>query len=57
MCCAVPKLWRSVRLRRVLPTGGREAERAVACFLHAESPVLESGDLNEVFSAAADAQK
>ena len=34
-----------------------EAERAVACFLHAEAPVLESGDLNEVFSAAADAQK
>ncbi|MCE2448081.1 MAG: ABC transporter ATP-binding protein [Candidatus Latescibacteria bacterium] len=34
-----------------------EAERAVACFLHAESPVLESGDLNEVFSASADAQK
>ena len=34
-----------------------EAERAVACFLHAESPVLASGDLNEVFSAAADAQK
>ena len=34
-----------------------EAERAVACFLHAEAPVLESGDLNEVFSAATDAKK